>query len=99
MVDEDGVSREVIRAGSVELDAGLACVRAGVAFPSESLAALGYRPEFDANKLADFVSHFAVAATHDEEGHPLSESRIPLAHEPVEEDDLELTYRESSVGA
>ncbi len=83
----------------VEHGVGLACLGAGVAFPSESLAALGYRPEFDANKLADFVSYFAVAATHDEEGHPLSESRISLAHEPVEEDDLELTYRESSVGA
>jgi len=77
----------------------LAAAQAGVAFPSESLAALGYRPEFDANKLADFVSHFAVADTHNEEGQPLSESRVSLAHEPVEEDDLELTYRKSSVGA
>lgn len=76
-----------------------AAAQAGVAFPSESLAALGYRPEFNANKLADFVSHFSVAATHNEEGQPLSESRVSLAHEPVEEDDLELTYRESSVGA
>lgn len=77
----------------------LAAAQAGVAFPSESLAALGYRPEFDANKLADFVSHFAGGATHDEEGYPLPESRIALAHQPVEEDDLELTYRDSPVGA
>jgi len=99
MIDENGVSRGVMMAWWVDHGAGLACLGASVAFPSESLAALGYRPEFDANKLANFVSHFAVAAQHNEEGQPLSESRISLAHEPVEEDDLELTYRESSVCA
>jgi len=77
----------------------VAAAQAGVAFPSESLAALGYRPEFNANKLAEFVSHFSGGPVHDEEGQPLPESRIPLAHEPVEEDDLELTYHGSPVGA
>jgi len=77
----------------------LAAARAGVAFPSETLAALGYRPEFDANKLANFVSRFAGGATHDEEGQPLPESRVALGHEPVEEDDLELTYSDSLVSA
>jgi hypothetical protein len=77
----------------------LAAARAGVAFPSETLAALGYRPEFDADKLAEFVTQFAVGATHDEEGRELPESRISLSHELVEEDDLELTYRDSLAGA
>ena len=77
----------------------LAAAQAGVAFPSETLEALGYRPEFDATKLASFASHFAGGATHDEEGQSLPESRIPLAHEPVQADDLELTYRDSTVGA
>ena len=77
----------------------LAAAQAGVAFPSERLVALGYRPEFDANKLADFVTQFAGGPTRDEEGRSLPESRIALAHGPVEEDDLELTYRDSPVGA
>jgi len=77
----------------------LTAAQAGVAFPSDSLAALGYRPQFDATRLANFVSHLALGATHDEEGQPLPESHIPLTHEPVEEDDLELTYRDSIVGA
>lgn len=77
----------------------LAAAQAGVAFPSENLVALGYRPEFDANKLADFITQFAGGPTRDEEGQPLRESGIALTHEPVEEDDLELTYRNSLVGA
>lgn len=77
----------------------LAAAQAGVVFPSESLAALGYHPEFDANKLAGFVTHFAAAPTHNEEGQSLPESSISLAHQPVEEYDLELTYRDSLVSA
>jgi len=76
----------------------LAAVQAGVAFPSETLAEMGYRPEFDANKLAEFVSRFAGGPTHDEDGEPLLESRVPLAHVPVEEDDRELTYRNAKSG-
>jgi hypothetical protein len=76
----------------------LAAVQAGVAFPSETLAEMGYHPEFDASKLADFVSRFAGGPTHDEDGQPLLESRVPLAHVPVEEDDRELTYRNAKSG-
>jgi hypothetical protein len=72
----------------------LAAVQAGVAFPSETLSEMGYRPDFDANKLAEFVSRFAGGPTHDEEGQPLSESSVPLTHEQVEEDELVLTYRD-----
>jgi hypothetical protein len=74
----------------------LAAAQAGVTFPSESLAALGYRPEFNADKLAKFVNRFAGGPTHDEEGHLLPQSRASLGHELVEEDDLELTYRRDS---
>jgi len=77
----------------------VAAAQAGVAFPSESLARLGYRPDFDANKLADYVSRFVGGPTHDEHGQRLHESRVPLAHEPVQEDDLELTYRDQPAGA
>ena len=77
----------------------LAAAQAGVAFPSESLISLGYRPEFDANKLADFIAHLVGGPTRDEEGQLLPESGISLAHEPADEDDLELTYCDSQVGA
>lgn len=77
----------------------LAAAQAVVAFPSESLVSLGYRPEFDANTLADFIAHLAGGPTRDEEGQLLPESGISLVHEPADEDDLELTYCDSLVGA
>jgi hypothetical protein len=76
----------------------LAAAQAGVAFPSASLTALGYRPEFDANKLAAFLAHFAGGPTRDEDGRLLPQWDLALAHESVEEDDVELTYRDSPVG-
>lgn len=77
----------------------LAAAQAGVALPSESLAALGYRPEFDADRLAAFTARWAPGPTHDEEGQPVVQSRVSLAHEPMDEADLELTYRNSPVSA
>jgi hypothetical protein len=74
----------------------LAAAQAGVAFPSETLAALGYRPAFDAAKLADFINRLGVGATHGEDGQPLQQSSIALSHETVEEDDEELMYRDAS---
>lgn len=71
----------------------LASAQAGVAFPSDTLASLGYRADFDEAKLAAFMRAFAVATTHDEDGQPLPRDAVAMAHAPIDEDDAELITR------